>query len=409
MRRDVIALIQAGGAGSRMDVLTRERAKPVLPFAGTHRLVDFPLSSLVSADINDVWISVEYQVVSIDEYLAGGRPWDLDRNRGGFRRIVPQTGSGPPTEEGFAAGNGDLLLRNVRAIESRGPEHLVVTSADHIFSEDLAAVIDQHAESGADLTMLTADISKREAAQNVVVLTDGDGRVTGVEEKPTRPSTGTVATEIFVYRTEALIETLRDLRRELQHEAAESEDGDSGLGDFGQHLVPRLIEEGEVRAVPVAGYWRDVGRPSAYLQSHRDLLAGKVDVFEHHDRPVITKWQDRTAAVVRPGAQLSQSLLSPGCDVSGTVVDSVLGPGVVVEKGAHIEDSVIFGDVVVRRGARVRTAIVDERCELTRGARVGAAPSGRIVSDDELVVIGRDATCGSELAPGARLEPGTSC
>ena len=408
MRRDVIALVQAGGAGSRMDVLTRERAKPVLPYAGTHRLVDFPLSSLVHSDVNDVWVSVEYQVVSIDEYLSGGKPWDLDRNRGGFRRIVPQTGSGPPTEQGFAAGNGDLLLRNVRALQSRAPEHVIVLSADHVFAEDLAAVVDQHVESGADLTMVTAEVSKREASQNVVVDVDGSGTVRGVTEKPPRPESGTVATEMFVYRTSTLIDTLRDLRRDLQHEA-DSEDGDSGLGDFGEHLVPRLIEQADVRAVPVQGYWRDVGRPSAYLQSHRDLLAGRVDVFDHRDRPVITKWQDRTAALVRPGAEISDSLLSPGAEVAGTVVDSVIGPGAVVERGAHVEDSVIFGDVVVRRGARVRTAVLDERCEVRRGAVVGADPRGRVAREEDLVVVGRDTVCGGELEPGARLEPGTRC
>ena len=408
MRRDVIALIQAGGAGSRMDVLTRERAKPVLPYAGTHRLVDFPLSSLVHSDVKDVWVSVEYQVVSIDEYLSGGKPWDLDRSRGGFRRIVPQTGSGPPTEQGFAAGNGDLLLRNVRALQSRAPEHVIVLSADHVFAEDLAALVDEHVESGADLTMVTAEVSRREASENVIVRTDTKGRVTAVEEKPTRPDTGTVATEIFVYRTDTLIDTLRDLRRDLQHDA-DAEDGDSGLGDFSEHLVPRLIEQGDVRAVPVQGYWRDVGRPGAYLQSHRDLLAGRVDVFEHRDRPVITKWEDRTAALVRPGAQVADSLLSPGAEVAGTVVGSVIGPGAVVERGAHVEDSVIFGDVVVRRGARVHTTVLDERCEVRRGAVVGAKPRGRVARDEDLVVVGRDAVCGGELEPGARLEPGTRC
>src|SRR5918998_4240716 len=155
-RGEVLALVQAGGAGGRMDVLTRERAKPALPYGGVHRLIDFTLSSFVHAGLQDVWVSVEYQVASIDEYLSGGRPWDLDSSRGGFRRMVPQTGSGPATEDQFAYGNGDLLLRMARDLEAFGAPTLVVSSADHVFSADLAPVIDAHLASGLAATMITA-------------------------------------------------------------------------------------------------------------------------------------------------------------------------------------------------------------------------------------------------------------
>src|SRR5919199_4971720 len=164
---DVLAVVQAGGSGGRMDVLTRERAKPALPYAGVHRLIDFTLSSFVHAGLGDVWVSVEYQVASIDEYLSGGRPWDLDSSRGGFRRIVPQTGSGPATEDKFAHGNGDLLLRMARDIEAFGAPTLVVASADHVFAADLGPVVDEHVASGLAATVLTADVSKREAGNNV--------------------------------------------------------------------------------------------------------------------------------------------------------------------------------------------------------------------------------------------------
>ena len=171
MRRgEVLALVQAGGQGSRMDVLTRERAKPVLPYGGTHRLIDFVLSSMTNSGLVDIWVSVEYQVASIDDYLSGGRPWSLDRNRGGFRRMVPQSGSGPATEDEFAHGNADLLLRMSRDLMHFGAETLVVASADHVFAADLDPVIERHVESGADATVLTSEVTKREASQNVVVL-----------------------------------------------------------------------------------------------------------------------------------------------------------------------------------------------------------------------------------------------
>ncbi|WP_426245308.1 glucose-1-phosphate adenylyltransferase family protein [Nocardioides sp. LHG3406-4] len=405
--RQVLGLVQAGGAGSRMDVLTRERAKPALPYAGTHRLIDFAISSMVHSEIRDVWVSVEYQVASIDEYLAGGRPWDLDATRGGFRRIVPQTGSGPATEDEFAHGNGDLLLRMARDLEAWGAPTIVVSSADHVFAMDLAPVVERHLASGAVATVLTCDVTRREAAENVTITTGRGRRVTGLEVKPSRPSTGTVATEVFVYQTEPLLETLRELRAELSGAA---EGSDSGIGDFGEHLLPRLIERGTVLAEPIAGYWRDVGRPGAYLQGHRDLLAGKVDVYDDPARPVISHWNDREAARIRRGAVIEDSLVSPGADVSGTVVRSVLGPGVVVEAGAVVEDAVLFADVRVARDATVTTGVLDDDVVVARGAHVGAAPSHRLARDDEVVLVGKGSVIGpgATLPAGARVEPGST-
>ena len=182
MRSDVLALVQAGGAGGRMDVLTRERAKPVLPYAGVHRLIDFTLTSLVHAGLRYVWVSVEYQVASLDEYLASGRPWDLDSSRGGFRRMVPQTGSGPPTEDRFAHGNGDLLLRLTRDLEAFGATTLLVSSADHVFNDDLRPVIASHlagftgavAALGTAFTRDHVRTVERYATEGLVLLFDGD-------------------------------------------------------------------------------------------------------------------------------------------------------------------------------------------------------------------------------------------
>jgi glucose-1-phosphate adenylyltransferase len=408
-RGEVLALVQAGGQGSRMDVLTRERAKPALPYGGVHRLIDFALSGLVHADLADVWVSLEYQVTSIDDYLSGGRPWSLDRNRGGFRRIVPQTGTGPATESGFAHGNGDLLLRISADIETFGARTLLVCSADHVFNMDLAPVVEEHVAAGRVATVLTSEVTKKDASDNVVVLARRDGTVTGIEHKPSRPSSGTVATEIFLYDTEALIAALHDLRRELagEQDPEDAAEGDSGIGDFGEHLLPRLVEGGKVAAVPLTGYWKDVGQPGLYLQSHRDLLLGKVDVFDHPSRPVISHWPDRPAARVRATGECRDSLLSPGADVSGLVVGSVLGPGVVVEKGAEVHDSVLMQDCVVRAGAVVRTSVLDERCEVSAKAQVGAEPSRRLAHDDDVVLVGRDSTVSGRIASGARLEPGS--
>jgi glucose-1-phosphate adenylyltransferase len=278
-----------------------------------------------------------------------------------------------------------------------------VCSADHVFNMDLAPVIEEHVASGRVATVLTSEVAKRDASDNVVVLADEDGTITGVEHKPARPSAGTVATEIFLYDTEVLLGVLQDLRRELSGD----EDGDSGIGDFGEHLLPRLVETGRAGAVPLTGYWRDVGQPSLYLQSHRDLLAGRVDVFDHPGRPVISHWPDRPAARVRASGECRDSVVSPGADVGGLVVGSVLGPGVVVEKGAEVHDSVVMEDCVIRAGAVVRTAILDERCEVVRRTTVGSESSRRRVRDEDLVLVGRDSRVDLDIAAGARLEPGS--
>jgi glucose-1-phosphate adenylyltransferase len=271
-------------------------------------------------------------------------------------------------------------------------------------------VVDEHVASGRVATVLTSEVTKKDAVDNVVVLSQRDGSVTGIEHKPSKPSAGTVATEIFVYDTEALMAALQDLRAELAgtQDPQDAADGDSGIGDFGEHLLPRLVESGKVRAVPLTGYWRDVGQPGLYLQSHRDLLAGKVDVFDHPGRPVISHWPDRPAARVRGAGACHDSLLSPGADVSGLVVGSVLGPGVVVEKGAEVHDSVLMEDCVVRAGAVVRTTVLDERCEVAVRSQVGGEPTARLARDEDLVLVGRDSVVAGRVPAGARLEPGSA-
>jgi glucose-1-phosphate adenylyltransferase len=403
----VLAVVQAGGAGSRMDVLTQERAKPAMPVAGTYRLIDFPLSVLAASGIVDVWVSVQFQSSSLDTYLAGGRPWDLDRTRGGFRRLTPEQGSGSPDEEGFSQGNADGLFRIRDDIRSFAPDVLVVMSADHLFNLDLRPVIARHLDRGAECTLLTAEVGIQEARHQVVVDAGADGRVRGVVPKPASPSTGTVATEIFVYDPEVLIEELERLHVRLQAES-DGEGADTGLGDFAEHLLPALVDRGQVRAEPLPGYWKDLGRPEAYLQAHRDLLAGRVDVFRHVDRPIRSGTTGGPAAWFGGDAEVRDAMVAPGGRVRGTVRRSVLGPGVEIQAGAIVEDSVLLGDAVVEAGAVVRAAIVDTSVRVARGARVGDAPASTRLSDAAIALIGQDCTirAGAVVPAGARLDPG---
>ncbi len=345
----VLAIVQGGGAGSRMDVLTRERAKPALPFAGIYQLVDFPMSNLRHSGIEDVWLSVQYQADTLEEQVANGRSWELDRSRGGFRLLVPQQGGAADTA-GFASGNADELYRVRDQIALTGADITVVLSADHVYRFDYRDAIETHRRKQAECTVVTTEVSLDEATEHAAIVANRLGRVTGFEDKPDRPTTGVVATEIFVYDTLTLITVLNELHAEL---TATAEPDSDGLGDFGDHLLPRLVERGRVYAHPMPGYWKDLGRPETYLAAHHDLIRGETWLFNEPEWPIMARLPQRSPARIHAGAQVDDSLVSPGCDVRGRVCRSVLGPGVVVEKGAIITDSVIFADVVVSEGADV--------------------------------------------------------
>lgn len=407
-RTRVLALIQAGGAGSRMDVLTRERAKPSLPFAGIYQLVDFPLSNLAHSGVTDVWLSVSYLGSSLEQEVANGRPWDLDRTRGGLRLVMPQEGSGSTDEEGFARGNADELYRLRDQIRAARADVLLVLSADHVYRFDYQDAIRTHLDSGAACTVVTTERPLEEAGDHACIEVGDGGSVTGFAYKPEKPTTTTVATEIMVYDPDLLVAVLEDLHTEL---GADSPAGDSGLGDFGDHLLPRLVERHRVVAHALPGFWRDVGEPHKYVEAHRELLREDRDVFDHPGWPIMTRQPQRAPARILDGAAVADSLVSPGCRVEGRVERSVLGPGVVVAAGATIRDSVLFPDCTVEEGATVDWAIIDERCRIGAGARIGAATDGDgSVDPDAISVVGRetDVPAGSVLAPGSRLEPGST-
>jgi glucose-1-phosphate adenylyltransferase len=406
-RERVLAIIQAGGAGGRMDVLTRERAKPALPFLGVFQLVDLPLSNLTHSGVSEVWLSVQFQGGTLEEQVANGRPWDLDRSRGGLRLLMPEEGTGSMDEEGFAKGNADELFRIREQIASFAPDVVLVMSADHVYRLDYDDVVATHRRTGAECTVVTTEVPIEDAADHATVETDDDGLLTGFDYKPEEPTTGTIATEVFAYDPVALVEVLEELHREL---GGDSDAGDSGLEDFGDHLLPRLVERGRTYAHPLDGYWRDLGQPHLYLRAHQDFLTEDHDVLGRADWPILTRQPQRAPARFLEGADVADSLVSPGAEVAGVVRRSVLGPGVVVEAGAEVHDSVVFRDTVVRRGTKVHWSIVDTFCEIGPDARVGEPDVPGTDDSDVVTLVGRGSTIGADvtLAAGSRLEPGSS-
>ncbi len=403
----ILAIIQAGGAGGRMDVLTRERAKPALPFAGVYQLVDFPLSNLRHSGISDVWLSVQYLGSTLEEEVSNGRPWDLDRTIGGFRLLMPQEGTGATDEEGFAKGNADELYRIRDQIVAADPELVLVMSADHVYRFDYLDAVHTHREERAACTVVTTEVPIDEAGDHATVEVDEQGVVVGFEYKPENPSTSTVAAEIFVYTPAVLIETVEQLHREL---SAESGPHDSGLGDYGNHLLPRLVETARVVAHRLPGYWRDLGEPHKYLRAHLDVLTDDLGIFGDAERPVLTRQPQRVPARIVDGGRAEDSLLSPGSRVAGTAVRSVIGPGVVVERGAVVRESVVFTGTVIASGACVERTVVDRDCVIGAGATVGEYTDEPPDSAESVTLVGRGCRVpdGATIEAGGRLEPGTT-
>jgi glucose-1-phosphate adenylyltransferase len=359
-RPRVLALVLAGGEGGRLGPLTNERAKPALPFAGMYRLIDFPLSNCLHSGIADVWVIQQYEPHELEEQVAGGRPWDLDRTRGGLRILHPYLGD---SESGWYEGNADAIYRNREVIAAHDPDVLLVLSADHVYKLDYAEVIADQRESGAAVTMVTTTVEKEEASRYGVVEVDSDGVVREFAYKPDDPAGGRVTTEVFVYDAEALLRTLDDL----------AEDGESsGLQDFGHKLIPRLVDEGAARAFPLDGYWRDIGTIDAYWQAHMELLEPDPQ-FRLDDPawPILTAGPQRPPARIEASATIDGGLVAAGARVRGTVIRSIVGPGVVVEQGAKVHDSILLHDAYVGARARVTRAILDSEAHVDEDAAAG--------------------------------------
>ncbi len=383
-RPRTLALVLAGGKGGRLESLTTVRAKPAVPYGGHHRLVDVSLSNCAHSGIDEVWVSVQHNPVSLGEHLANGRPWDLDRNRGGMLVLHPRTtGEG---RDGWSSGTADGLLRDADLIRGAGADALVVVSADAVYRLDYAAVVEEHRASGALVTMVTTRVDPADAGRYGVVQVE-DGRVVDYALKPDDPQGDLVCNEVFVFDPLPVLELLEEL-------AADA--GEDGLQDLGHGLLPALVARGQAREHRFEGYWRDVGTLDAYHSSHMELLgADPAFRLDEDGWPVLTRGGKRGPSRLLTGAEVDDVLLSPSTTVAGRVERSVLSPGVVVEAGAVVRDSVLLHDTVVRSGATVTRAVLDAEVVVEGGAEVGAP-------DGELVLVGFGEHVRGRLAPGAR-------
>lgn len=385
-----VALVLAGGRGSRLDPLTAARSKPAIPLAGTYRLIDVVLSNLVHSGLRDVWIAEQYRPFTLNQHLAGGRPWDLDGTRHGLRILPPAQGR---AEEGFASGNGHALAQQVPLLTLFGADTVVVLSADHLYQMDLRPVLAGHRESGAELTMVTT-VTDEDPSRFGVVQVDDDGAVTGYDYKPEDPEGDLVATEIFVFSVAALQEVIDRLVAEQEDVPDPSEDVDedgdpvaSSLGDYGETIIPAFVERGRVREHRLEGYWRDIGTLDAFHRAHREILDGTGLRLDAPGWPVLTNPVAAPPARIERTARIAGSLVSPGAHVAGEVEDSVIGPGVVVSEGARVRNSILFGEATVPAGAVLDTVIADVGATIPEGETIGSAERA-----EDIVVLVPDLT-----------------
>lgn len=366
----VLALVQAGADGGRLEVLTRQAPAPALPFAGSFRLIDVCLSNLRNSGIQQVWVSDRLLGQQPAEVLGTGEPWGLDRQAGGLRVI-----SSPEP------------LSDRDAVQRHGADAVLVLSADQVYRLDYAAVVAEHLARGAECTVVTVTVPAADAGHRAVLQVGADHRVLGVEDEAVEPTASTVATGVVVYDPQVLAGV---------------------LGDLGTPTLAAMVERGRTFARPLPGYWRDLGRPETYLAAHRDLLRCEQPLFDQ-GWPLLTARPGRAPARLHLGCSVADSMIADGCEVFGSVRNSVLGPGVVVEAGGQVRDSVVFADVTICPGATVDWSVVGAGCTIGGGARVGNANPQESLDAHNVALIGAGCRIepGAQVPRGSRLEPGS--
>ena len=349
-----LAVILAGGEGERLSILSSLRAKPAVPFGGKYRIIDFTLSNCVNSDIDNVVVLTQYNPRSLNDHIGMGRPWDLDRNHGGVRMLQPYIARGRVAE--WYRGTADAVLQNINVIEQAPGDTVIVLAGDHIYKMDYQPFVAAHRRHRADVTIAVRRVPLADATRMGILALDDLDRVVEWHEKPRQPKSDLASMGVYEFSKKALRQWLTESR-----------------ADFGHDVIPAMIEGGaRVFGYRFDGYWQDVGTVQSYWDANLALLADAPEL-DLYDREWIihTRSEERAPAKIGATAQVHRSLISHGCVINGSVVNSVLSPGVVVDVGASVRDSIILFDSVVRTGAVVDRAILDKEVAVGPGAIVG--------------------------------------
>jgi glucose-1-phosphate adenylyltransferase len=352
-----MAVILAGGEGERLSILSQERAKPAVPFGGKYRIIDFTLSNCVNSGVTDVVVLTQYNPRSLNDHIGLGRPWDLDRNRGGVKLLQPYIARGRLAE--WYRGTADAVLRNINVVEHADGDTVLVLAGDHIYKMDYQPFVAAHRRHRADVTIAVRRVPLAEASRMGILALDEQNRVIDWQEKPKQPKSDLASMGVYVF-------SKKTLRRWLSEERV----------DFGANVIPAMLEAGaRVYGYRYNGYWQDVGTIQSFWEANMALLDDDPELDLSDKEWVIhTRSEERAPARVGPTAQVHRSLISHGCEIAGTVVNSVLSPGVRVDVGAVVRDSIVMFDSVIRSGAVVDRAILDKEVVVGQGAIVGEGP-----------------------------------
>ena len=352
-----MAVILAGGEGERLSILSQERAKPAVPFGGKYRIIDFTLSNCINSDIDDVVVLTQYNPRSLNDHIGLGRPWDLDRNHGGVKLLQPYIARGRVAE--WYRGTADAVLRNINVLEHDPADTVLVLAGDHIYKMDYQPFVAAHRRHRADVTIAVRRVPLAEASRMGILAMDDSDRVIEWQEKPKQPKSDLASMGVYVF-------SKKTLRRWLSEDRV----------DFGANVIPAMLEAGaRVYGYRYNGYWQDVGTIQSFWEANMALLEDEpeLDLYDK-DWIIHTRSEERAPAKVGPTAQVHRSLISHGCVIEGTVVNSVLSPGVRVGVGAVVRDSIIMFDTVIRAGAVVDRSILDKNVVIGQGAIVGEGP-----------------------------------
>lgn len=373
-KKKCVAMLLAGGQGSRLYALTNNIAKPAVSFGGKYRIIDFPLSNCVNSGIDTVGILAQYQPLLMNEYIGNGQPWDLDRTFGGVHILSPYQGK---HSSDWYKGTANAIYQNIHFIKQYNPDYVLILSGDHIYKMDYSRMLEAHIKAGAACTVAAIEVPMKEASRFGIINADKDGTITGFEEKPAHPKSNLASMGIYVFTAEKLYSYL-----EKDAKKPDSEN------DFGKNVLPDMLTSGEkMTAYVFDGYWKDVGTIDSLYEANMDLLGDvpKIDVTDK-------KWKIQSRnPLMQPqylgkGSKVINSIVMSGSEIWGEVDNSVLSSGVIVKKGAKVKDSIIMANTVIEEGAIVNYSIIDENTEIGTKAKIGEKKSDSV----KIALLGRN-------------------
>ena len=357
-KKECVAMLLAGGQGSRLYALTSNIAKPAVSFGAKYRIIDFPLSNCINSGIDTVGVLTQYQPLVLNEYVGNGQPWDLDRTFGGVHILSPYEAK---TDTSWYKGTANAIYQNIRFMKMYDPEYVLILSGDHIYKMDYDKMLQAHKAANADCTIACMQVPFEEASRFGILNTNPDGTIYEFEEKPAKPKSNLASMGIYIFTASKLFKYLEEDDKDPNSEK-----------DFGKNILPNMLNKGErMYSYRFEGYWTDVGTISSLWEANMDLL-GVVPNFELSDREHEIHSRSPLAPPAFVEGEIVNSIVATGCEAEGRIVNSVIGTDCVIEKGAEVCDSVLMGNITVRAGAKINYAIIDEDVTIGEKAIVGA-------------------------------------